>query len=201
MVFGIRFTLGSFCRQWPIFFSIAGLRAVSFIAGISGLWYLLRYFRECMAASFPVTVATGAIAVLTIPLMPYLHLFYMEVFIFAFIAAGWYRIHRASPTLASDLITAALILSLPFIHLRASVVGAVLYLIFLWHVYRRPSGARSLPRIAILISAAFAALSALVALNVLIYGTVTGSVNSARPPALNEAFWVIAMQWFTCVTA
>ena len=61
------------------FFSIDGLRTVSFIAGICGTWYLLRLCREGLAAPFAKAMVASSLAVLTITLLPYLRLFYMEV--------------------------------------------------------------------------------------------------------------------------
>ncbi|WP_298885006.1 hypothetical protein [uncultured Bradyrhizobium sp.] len=179
------------------YFSIAGLRVVSFLAGICGLSYLLRLARECTSATPAVATATGAVTIFSIPILPHLRLYYMEVFIFAFILAGWYRIHRAPKELKSDLVTAAILLSLPFIHLRASVVGAVLYLIFLWHTYRQADAESAQSRLTILVVAAVAALCVLVALNFYVYGSVAGSVTTAHPPLTpDEAFWTVAMQWF-----
>ena len=42
----------------------------------------------------PALLAT-VVAGFTIPLLPYLHLFYMEAFLFALVACGWDRVQSA----------------------------------------------------------------------------------------------------------
>ena len=177
-------------------FSLAGLRTTSLLVGLAGLWCLLQVCLQATGKAVWPAMAAIALATLSLPLLPYLHLFYMEAFLFAAFSAGWYRVHAAPASRGNDLVTGALILSLPFIHLRGSVVGAVLFVIFLWQVYRHRARTDALPRIALLAGVAAAALLVLVGCNVLVYGSVLGSVSTARPPEMSFLFSMVALQWF-----
>ena len=107
------------------FFALSGLRAATLITGLVGLFYLLRLCR-CFASSGAALLATG-VAGFTIPLLPYLHIFYMETFLFAAVCCAWYRLQKADRGTNGDLITAALLIVIPFVQMRGSVVAAALY--------------------------------------------------------------------------
>jgi hypothetical protein len=171
-------------------FKLAGLRAVTLIIGIAGLYHL---YRLCSRISSPggALLAT-AVAGFTIPLLPYLHLFYMETFLFALVCFGWERLQRGDRGLVGDMVTAAALLAIPFVHLRGSVVAALLFLILLGQLYRRGLKARA-AGLGLLAAAAFVVL---VVLNLTIYGDVAGPVNTARPPLPWDSFPVLAMQLF-----
>lgn len=169
-------------------FSLAGLRTVTLLAGFIGLFFL---FRLCSRFSTPgAAFLTTAIAGFTIPLLPYLHLFYMETYVFALICCGWDRLQRMDRPLSGDLLTAFILIAIPFVHLRGSVVAAALYAFLLWQIYRRGFMARALTIAALGVASA----CILIALNIAIYGAITGPVNSARPPLPAQWFSVFAMQ-------
>ena len=158
-------------------FSLAGLRCASLAAGLAGLAFLLRLARRA-ASPQPALAAVGLTA-LSIPLLPYLHLFYMESFLFALVCWGWDRLQKAGRGAAGDLLTAAILMLIPFVHMRGSMVAACLFAALLQQLLRRGLRRRTL----LLLLLGLCAGSLLLALNVAIYGAITGPVNTARPPA------------------
>jgi len=173
-----------------LLFSSTGLRFATLIAGLIGLYYLYKLCQRLSDSAAPkLAVATAAFS---IPLLPYLHLFYMETFVFALVCVTWERLQKIDRTVSADALTAVLILLIPFVHMRGSVVSVALYAFFLWQIYRRGLHARAL----CLVTLAVGAAVLLVVLNVEIYGSITGPVNTARPPLPSEWFSVIAMQLF-----
>lgn len=171
--------------------SLAGLRAFTLLTGLFGLFCL---YRLCVRISKPsVALLTIAIAALTIPLLPYLHLFYMETYLFALVCCAWERLQTNDRTLSGDLLTALILIAIPFVHLRGSVVAAALYTLLFWQVYSRGLTRRC----AALALLAVIAFGILVAMNVGIYGAIAGPVNQARPPLPWHWFPVIAMQLFS----
>ena len=171
-------------------FSLPGLRGATLLAGFAGLFYL---FRLCRRFSTPGTALfVTAIAGFTIPLLPYLHLFYMETFLFALICCGWDRLQEKDRGWGGDLITAFVLLAVPFVQMRGSVVAASLYSLLCWQLYSRGL----VKRAALFVILAAAALGLLITLNLSIYGAITGPVNTARPPAPSEWLSVITMQLF-----
>ena len=172
-------------------FSLAGLRFVTLVTGLSGLFYLYKLCQRVVGGSIAPTLAI-TVAALSIPLLPYLHLFYMETFVFALICVAWERLQKSDRNVGADVLTALLILLIPFVHMRGSVVSVALCAFLLWQIYKR--GQRT--RVVGLIALAIFAAGLLVVLNVLIYGAIAGPVNTARPPLPSEWFSVIAMQLF-----
>lgn len=170
-------------------FALSGLRAVTLMTGIIGLLYLFRLCRR-FASSSGSLLAT-AVAGICIPLLPYLHLFYMETFLFALVGCAWDRLQKPDRTALGDLATAVVILAIPFAHMRGSVVAAALYALLLRQQWRKDRVRAIL--LTILAGAAFAAF---VALNLAIYGAVTGPVNVARPMFPSEWLSVLPMQGF-----
>eukprot|EP01037_Dinobryon_pediforme_P010802 gene10803-10880_t len=171
-------------------FGLGGLRFATMLAGIAGLWFLLRICRR-VAGPGAALLAT-AVAGLSVPLLPYLHLFYMETFLFALVAFTWNRLQAVPRGLGFDLVTGLLILFVPFVHMRGAVVAAALFVMLLldmWRVGRRQ-------RAAGFVAMAGGALVLLIAMNLWIYGVVTGPVNTARPPLPWEWFSVVSMQLF-----
>ncbi|SAL14056.1 hypothetical protein AWB69_00572 [Caballeronia udeis] len=173
-----------------LMFSLAGLRFVTLIAGLIGLYYLYKLCQRLSDSAAPKLAVT--IAALSIPLLPYLHLFYMETFVFALVCVTWERLQTIDRSVRADAVTAVLILLIPFVHMRGSVVTVALYAIFLWQIYQRGLRARAVCLAVLAVGAA----ALLVVLNIEIYGAITGPVNSARPPLPTEWFSVIAMQLF-----
>lgn len=174
-------------------FGSAGLRATGLLAGLFGLAALYIAMRH-IAGSIPASIATVC-AGLLFPLVPYLHTFWAEVFIFAGIAAGLMQLPRAGESRASDLWRGAIILIIPFIHLRGAVIGTAIFLAFFLRVYHSAGfDTRRLAPLAILASG-FALL--LIGLNVLVYGSPIGSVTTARPPSLFELYDVVATNLVT----
>ncbi|WP_431283479.1 hypothetical protein ACQW02_01340 [Humitalea sp. 24SJ18S-53] len=171
-------------------FPIDGPRFVSLVAGLGGLLALHRLCRDA-AGRVPALLAT-AMAAFSIPLLPYLHLFAMESFVFALVAYGWWRVRRAGESAAGDVLTALVLVAIPFVHLRGSVVAAVLYGFLVWpSLVRRDAG-----RLALLAVPGAAGLGLLIAMNLAVYGVVTGPVNSARPPLPWGWIEVLPMQLF-----
>ena len=171
-------------------FALSGLRIVTLIAGLTGLLFV---FRLCRRFSPPGTaLLTTAVAGFTIPLLPYLHLFYMETFLFALVACGWDRVQEAGRGARYDALTALLLLAVPFVQLRGSGVAATLYLLLLGQLYVSDLKRRA----ALLAGLAVAAMLTLCLLNLAIYGAITGPVNTARPPMPSDWFPVLAMQLF-----
>ncbi|HEY8614294.1 MAG TPA: hypothetical protein VIL69_23790 [Roseomonas sp.] len=169
---------------------VHGPRAVTLLAGLGGLWMLHRLCRFSTGRR-PAIMAV-ALAALSLPLLPYLHLFYMETFVFALVCLAWWRVQQAGQSLRADLLTAAIIAVIPIVHMRGSVVAAALYAFLLWPALT----ARDLRRGAILVLPGVAGLALLVALNLAVYGAITGPVNSARPPLPWAWTEVLPMQFF-----
>ncbi len=169
---------------------LAALRLATLLAGLLGLACLLGLARRTGSggAAWVATLVAG----LSIPLLPYLHIFYMETFLFALLCAAWWRLQTPTRNTLGDVVTGCLLLALPFVHLRAAVVAVVLYGLLLWQVCMRGQWLRA----AALVALAAAALAVLVTANLSIYGTVTGPVNTARPPLPSEWFGVLSMQLF-----
>ena len=174
-------------------FGTAGLRATGLIVGLLGLTALYVAMRHAVGL-VPASIATLC-AGLLFPLVPYLHTFWAEVFIFAGIAAGLMQLPRAGESRFSDLWRGAIILVIPFIHLRGAVIGAAIFLAFFLRVYH--SAGLDFRRLAplALLAAAFALL--LIGLNIFVYGSPIGSVTTARPPSLFEVYDVVATNLVT----
>ena len=172
------------------FFALSGLRAVTLISGVIGMFYLLRLCRRFASPSASL-LATG-IAGFSIPLLPYLHLFYMETFLFALVCCVWDRLQKEDRGTTGDLITATIILAIPFVHMRGSVVAAVFYVALLWQQYVR----RRRGHVVALVALGAAAFAIFVAMNLAIYGVITGPVNTGRPPLPSQLFSVLSMQSF-----
>ncbi len=170
-------------------FKLWGLRAATLIVGMIGLLYLLRLCRRFAAPSSSL-LATGVTG-FSIPLLPYLHLFYMQTFLFALVCCAWDRLQKLDRGTTGDLITAAIISSIPFVHISGSGVAAAFYAALLWQQYR---GGKT-GQIAVLIVLAAMALGAFVILNLTIYGALTGLVG-ARPPLPSEWFASLSIQSF-----
>ena len=171
-------------------FSLAGLRLCSLAAGMAGLFVLVRL---CSRAGgwVPALAATGLAAV-SLPMLPYLHLIYMESFLFALVCWGWHRLQRPVRGVGGDLLTTAILILVPFVHMRGSGVAACLFTTLVWRLR-----VRGLVRRAVgLLLLALAAAILFVALNLHIYGAVTGPVNTARPPLPPSWFPVLATQLF-----
>lgn len=169
-------------------FSLAGLRMTTLIVGVIGLYYLLALCQRATdSRSAKIAVSVAA---LSMPLLPYLHLFYMETFVFTLICVSWERLQTIERRVPGHFLTAVLILIIPFVHMRGSVLAAVLYLALLWQIRA------SVKSVALFVGLGAAAFALLVELNIEIYGAVTGPINSARPPMPWDLFPVLAMQLF-----
>lgn len=171
-------------------FGPTGLRFATMLAGLAGLWFLLRICRR--VGSPGAALLATAVAGLSLPMLPYLHLFYMETFLFALVAFTWDRLQSRAGTLGGDLLTGVLILFVPFVHMRGAVVAAALFAMLLLDMWRLGKRLSTLGFVAM----AGGALVLLVVLNLWIYGVVTGPVNTARPPLPWEWFSVVSMQLF-----
>lgn len=167
-----------------------GLRLATLLAGIGGLFCLYQLLRRT-AGPLP-ALASLAIAAFSIPLLPYLHLFYMETFVFALVCWAWLRLQTHVRSLSGDLLTTLVIVSIPFAHLRGAVVAALLFTGLLSIVIRQ----RRWKRVVTICLIASTSGLAFVLLNLWIYGAVTGPVNTARPPLPTQWFPVLSMQLF-----
>jgi len=101
------------------FLGLAGLRLLTLGVGLVGLASL---FRICSKSqrTWPALISVG-VAALTIPLLPYLHLFYMEVYIFTLLCLAWERLQVEQRSFAYDVVTAVMLLAIPFVHMRGTV--------------------------------------------------------------------------------
>ncbi|MGP9811843.1 hypothetical protein ACTZWT_10060 [Rhodopseudomonas sp. NSM] len=171
-------------------FGLAGLRACSLLVGLFGLLCL---FRICArAAEDRAALIAVALAGLSIPLLPYLHLFYMESFLFAAVCCAWDRLQTPSRTTGGHALTAAILMAIPFIQMRGCVVAAALFLWLLWQLYQQ--GKRSL--VVYMLLAASLAGAIFFALNIAIYGGIFGPVLTVRPMPPSAWYSVISMQLF-----
>ncbi len=170
-------------------FKLQGLRAATLIVGMIGLLYLLRLCRRFASPSGSL-LATGVTG-FSIPLLPYLHIFYMQTFLFALVCCAWDRLQKLDRETSGDLITAAIILAIPFVHISGSGVAAALYAALLWQQYRRGKTGLILELLAL----AGIAFATFVILNLTIYGGITGPVDT-RPPLPSEWFAALSMQSF-----
>ncbi len=171
-------------------FSLMGLRAATLAAGIAGLALLHRLLRR--AAGPVASLAALFIVAFSMPLLPYLHLFYMETFLFALVCWAWERLQTEGRGVSGDLLTAAILILIPIVHMRGSVVAALLFAGLLVQILQR----RLWLRAGLLLAVAAAAGIGFAGLNLAIYGTVTGPVNTARPPIPWDWFPVLSMQLF-----
>ncbi len=171
-------------------FGLDGLRAATLLSGLVGLFYLLQLCR--LASSRRTAWLAVVVAGFSVPLLPYLHLFYMETFMFALVCVTWHRLQSLSASRMNQAITVLLLVAIPFVHMRGSVVAAALYFFLVWRIV-----ARGQIRWAVtLVVPGLVALGILIVSNTLIYGAVTGPVNSARPPLPSQWFAVLSMQLF-----
>lgn len=170
-----------------VLFGLSGLRAVTLIVGIIGLGYLLRCCRRL--ASPAGSLLASAVAAFSVPLLPYLHLFYMETFLFTLVCCAWDRLQVSDRRLAGNLLTAVIILAMPFVHIRGSGVAMCLYAALLWQLIRQDKTAH----VVVLFGLGIVAFSAFVALNMRIYGSIIGPVGDTRPMPLWQ---VVSLQFF-----
>lgn len=170
--------------------SLSGLRLVTLLTGLLGLLALWRLLcrTTCPWPAFAAIATAG----LSIPLLPYLHLFYMETFLFALVCWGWLRLQSGRDSLSGDLLTAAILILIPVIHLRGAMVAACLFAFLL----RQTAERRLRSRTILLATLALLAGTTFLALNLRLYGVITGPVNTARPPLPSNWFAVLAMQLF-----
>lgn len=87
--------------------SLRGVRLATLAAGILGLLALWRLLRR-VAGPVP-ALLTVAIAGSSIPLLPYLHIFYMEAFLFTAVAWSWLRLQDREHRLSGDLLAATIL--------------------------------------------------------------------------------------------
>jgi uncharacterized membrane protein YjdF len=166
-----------------------GLRAVSLVFGFFSLFAL---FRMCRSSYGPgAALLATTLAGLTIPLLPYLHLFYMEIYLFGLICLAWSRLQNRDRSWTGELVTAALIFVIPFVHMRGSFIASALFTIQAFNLYRRGK----LPWVFHFAVFGVGFLAVLMGLNHLIYGSVTGPVTGALPPPA-QWFSYFAMQLF-----
>lgn len=173
-------------------FSLAGLRFVTLLTGFFGLFRLFRMASGITGQN--AALAATMIAALSLPLIAYLHVFYMEAFLFTFTVVSWERIcyRDRNAGWKQDSLTAAILVAIPFIHMRGCVVAVFLSFLLLQKIWASNQKKR-----AVLISACAAAVGVVFILaNLAVYGAITGPVNSARPPLPGEWFSVISMQLF-----
>ena len=171
-------------------FSITGLRMATLTAGIAGLAVLHRLLRQIAGPT--ASLAALFILAFSMPLLPYLHLFYMETFLFALVCWAWQRLQTTGRGLPGDLLTAAILIVIPIVHMRGSVVAALLFAGLLVQVL----GRRLWLRAGLLLAIAAVTGIGFAGLNLAIYGAVTGPVNTARPPLPWDWFPVLSMQLF-----
>ena len=117
---------------WPVIlspvaglFSLTGLRAATLLAGLAGLAVLHRLLRRVAGPS--ASLAALFIVAFSMPLLPYLHLFYMETFLFALVCWAWQRLQTTGRGVSDDLLTAAILIVIPIVHMRGSGVAALLF--------------------------------------------------------------------------
>lgn len=170
--------------------ALRGLRLATFVVGIGGLFCLYQLLRK--AGGPLAALASLAIAAFSLPLLPYLHLFYMETFVFALVCWAWLRLQTHVRRLSGDLLTTLIIVAIPFAHLRGAVVAALLFAGLIATLVRQRLWTRAATICAL---AAFSGL-VFVLLNVSIYGAITGPVNTARPPLPTQWFPVLSIQLF-----
>jgi hypothetical protein len=171
-------------------FSLPGLRLVTLFAGIAGLFFLFRLCRR--VASTTTALVAVAVVAYSIPLLPFLHLYYMETFLFALVCCVWDRLQKTDRGIGGDLATAALTAIMPVVHIRGSGVAAAFFSMLLWRQYTR--GRKRFA--AMLLGLAMLAAVAFFALNLAIYRAPLGPVNDARPPAPWDSFAMLSMQSF-----
>ena len=171
-------------------FSLMGVRAATLVAGIAGLAVLHRLLR--LVAGPMASLAALFIVAFSMPLLPYLHLFYMETFLFALVCWAWQRLQTTGRAASGDVLTAAILIAIPIVHMRGSVVAALLFAGLLVQIL----GRRLWLRAGLLLAIAAATGIGFAGLNLAIYGAVTGPVNTARPPMPWDWFPVLSMQLF-----
>ena len=182
---------------WPVIlspvarlFSLTGLRAATLLAGLMGLAALHRLLRRVAGPS--ASLAALFIVAFSMPLLPYLHLFYMETFLFALVCWAWQRLQTTGRGKSEDLLTTAILIVIPIVHMRGSGVAALLFAGLLVQVL----GRRLWRRAGLLLIIAATTAVGFASLNLAIYGAVTGPVNTARPPLPSDWFPVLSMQLF-----
>jgi hypothetical protein len=169
---------------------LTGLRDAALICGLAGLFYL---YRLCSLVAPPgAALIATAVAGFSMPLLPYLHLFYMESFLFTLICYVWFRLQQPERSGGSELATALLILTIPFVHIRAAAIALTLFGLQL----RRLHAGGNTRLAAALIALAAAIGIGFIALNLFIYGGIIGPVMTAHRPPLLAPFSFLAMQLF-----
>jgi hypothetical protein len=172
-------------------FKLQGLRAATLIVGIIGLLYLLRLCQRMASwtSSLLITVVMG----FSIPLLPYLHIFYMQTFLFTLVCCAWDRLQNVDRRVSGHLITAGVILLIPFAHISGSALAVALYIALLWQQYHRARWGL----IAVLLVLAATAGVTFVSWNIAIYGGITGPVGNTRIPFLSDDWFPnLSMQLF-----
>ncbi|PSO16865.1 hypothetical protein [Bradyrhizobium sp. MOS002] len=168
-------------------FGALGLRSSALVAGLVGLVFLYAAIRQI--ATTRAALVSIVVAALSFPVLGYLHTYWIEIFIFASLSGGLFCLQRGR----NVWVRAIAILLIPFIHLRASVVGAALFAEFLLRVRSSVPPRTIMTLFAVAASFAFI----LAALNFHIYGSIKGSVTSAHPPYPRELYEVLGTNFVT----
>ena len=113
-------------------FGIAGARFFSFCCGLVGFIAVRKLVMRITARD--TATAISLFTFVTFPVVAYLHVFYTDIAILAVIAWAWLLIESGRPT--GLLAASGLAVTLPFLHVRMSLVAAWLVLLTMCSVLR-----------------------------------------------------------------
>lgn len=172
-------------------------RWVTFLIGLIGfVWTAAIARREAGAYA---GLLAAMLAFVTLPILPYMGLFYTEIWLLTFFAIAWYLLNlpAATPYQRAAFLLTALIL--PYIHLRMSLVSVTLISLHLWDVWRGYGDHRQRDSayLATVIVAAAVAGAGFLAFQHGMTGSLRGTATAPFAPSLGGYFERLAVQMFT----
>jgi len=171
------------------YLGIPGARLFSVGCGLVGFVAI----RRLIAGFAGINIATlvSLFIFVTFPVLAYLHLFYTDMTIMAVVAWAWLLIQSSRS--ASLLIATALAVTLPFLHIRMSLVAAWLVLLVVASALRKTARGR-VRLIAGVACIAAAALAGFVWHQYVLFGSLIGGASTPEPVSFVGYFARLALQ-------
>lgn len=178
-----------------------GPNAGRWLGFVVAIFAFLATVRLTRSAAGPLTgVCASLFSFSTIPLLAYSRSLYTEIWLAALFASAWHLLQSSRRGGLDKVAFLIVALSLPFFHLRMSLVSAGLILIAVAREFENPGDqgkSRAVKNAAVVIGAALSAAAALGAFQLWLTGSVSGTAGAPFTPSLEGLFERVAVQLLT----